>query len=219
MKRFTHLIFDFDGTIADTTHIIIATMQSTMREMNLAVSTPDAIRQVIGLPLKDCFSHIYCGMSDEEAQECASTYCRLFDINKHRFTPSLFPHVAESLHTLRSSGISMSIASSRSHASLEELLEMLDVRQHFAVVVGVDNVDKAKPDPEAILYILKSMHINACDALMVGDMPVDIAMGQNADVKTCAVTYGNSPREDLKKSHPDHLIDDFCQLLALSHLL
>lgn len=107
----------------------------------------------------------------------------------------------------------------RGNNSLEELLEMLDVRQHFAVVVGVDNVDKAKPDPEAILYILKSMHINACDALMVGDMPVDIAMGQNADVKTCAVTYGNSPREDLEKSHPDHLIDDFCQLLALSHLL
>ncbi len=217
--KFKHIIFDFDGTIADTSRIILATMQATMRERDLRVATPEAIKRIIGLPLKDCFIHIYPGMSEIEALECASTYCDIFDANKSSLTPTLFPNVAKTLTILNRHNITMSVASSRGNNSLEELLEMLDVRQHFAVVVGVDNVDKAKPDPEAILYILKSMHINACDALMVGDMPVDIAMGQNADVKTCAVTYGNSTREDLEKSHPDHLIDDFCQLLALSHLL
>ena len=214
--KFRHIIFDFDGTIADTSHIILATMQATMRERGLHVATPETIKRVIGLPLKDCFTHIYPDMSEMEALECASTYCDIFDANKSTLTPTLFPHVAETLRVFEEHGITMSVASSRGNSSLEELLEMLDVRQHFAVVVGVDNVDKAKPDPEAILYTLKSLHINACDALMVGDMPVDIAMGQNAGVKTCAVTYGNSPKEDLEKSHPDYIIDDFGQLLQFT---
>ena len=180
------------------------------------MESPESIKRVIGLPLKECFTHIYPGMSEIEALECSSTYCDIFDANKSTLTPTLFPNVAETLRVLERHGITMSVASSRGNSSLEELLEMLDVRQHFAMVVGVDNVDKAKPDPEAVLYTLKSMHINACDALMVGDMPVDIAMGQNAAVKTCAVTYGNSPREDLEKYHPDYLIDDFGQLLQFT---
>lgn len=214
--KFRHIIFDFDGTIADTSRIILATMQATMRERGLHVATPETIKRVIGLPLKECFTHIYPGMSEIEALECASTYCDIFDANKSSLTPTLFPHVAEMLRVFERHGITMSVASSRGNSSLEELLEMLDVRQHFAMVVGVDNVDKAKPDPEAVFYTLKSMHINACDALMVGDMPVDIAMGQNAAVKTCAVTYGNSPKEDLEKSHPDYIIDDFGQLLQFT---
>ncbi len=211
--KFRHIIFDFDGTIADTSRIILATMQATMREKGLREATPEEIKRVIGLSLKDCFSHIYPGMSEIEALECASTYCDIFDTNKSSLTPTLFPHVAKTLAKLSCHGITMSVASSRSHGSLVELLEILGVKQHFAMVVGVDNVDKAKPDPEAVLYTLRIMNVNPNDALMVGDMPVDIAMGQNAAVKTCAVTWGNSPREDLEKSRPDYIINDFSQIM------
>ena len=214
--KYKHIIFDFDGTIADTSRIIFATMQATMREKGLHVANPESIKRVIGLPLKDCFTHIYPGMSEMEALECASTYCDIFDANKSSLTPTLFPHVAETLSMLNQQGVTMSVASSRGHSSLVELLEILKIKQHFATVVGVDNVDNAKPDPEAVLYILKVMQIDASDALMVGDMPVDIAMGQNAAVKTCAVTYGNSPKEELEKSHPDYIIDDFGQLLQFT---
>lgn len=215
MTKFKHIIFDFDGTIADTSRIILATMQATMRERHLSVATPEVIKQVIGFPLKDCFTHIYPGMSESEAIECANTYCTIFNANKSSLTPTLFPHVGETLAILSQRGITMSMASSRGNGSLVELLEMLKMRHHFAMVVGVDNVVKAKPDPEAIIYILKTMNVDACDALMVGDMPVDIAMGQNAHTKTCAVTWGNSSGNDLLKSNPDYIIDDFNQLLKL----
>ena len=216
--KFKHIIFDFDGTIADTSRIILATMQATMRKKGLRLATPEEIKRVIGLPLKDCFSHIYPGMSEMEALECASIYCDIFDTNKSSLTPTLFPHVAETLAKLDQHGITMSVASSRSYGSIVELLEILGVRQYFAMVVGVDNVEKAKPDPEAVLYTLKTMNVNPNDALMVGDMPVDIAMGQNAAVKTCAATYGNSPRELLEKSHPDYIINDFNQLSTLNSI-
>ena len=114
--------------------------------------------------------------------------------------------------------ITMSVASSRGYGSLIELLEMMKVRHYFALVVGVDNVDKAKPDPEAVLYIIKAMEVDANDVLMVGDMPVDIAMGQNAGTRTCAVTYGNSSKEELEKTRPDYLIDRMDQLIGCSEL-
>ncbi len=215
MGLFTHIIFDFDGTLADTSRIILATMQATMRERHLSVAPAEAIRQVIGLPLKDCFAHIYPSMSQSEAMECASTYCSIFDALKSSFSPTLFPQVRETLHCLGQQGITMSVASSRSHGSLVELLEMLNVRHHLAMVVGVDNVAKAKPDPEAINFLLNATNTNASKALMVGDMPVDIAMGQNAHIKTCAVTWGNSSKETLEKSHPNYIIDHFSQLLKL----
>ena len=211
--EFKHIIFDFDGTIADTSRIILATMQATMRERGLRVATRESIRKVIGLPLKDCFTHMYPDMSEIEAQECASTYCDIFDANKSSLTPTLFPDVAETLSKLNHHGITMSVASSRGNASLVELLEILKVKQYFTMVVGVDNVDKTKPNPEAVLYILKAMNLDTCEVLMVGDMPVDIAMGHNAAVKTCAVTYGNSSKEELALAHPDYIIDNMNKLI------
>jgi len=218
MTRIKHIIFDFDGTIADTSRIILATMQATIREKGLRVASTESIKRVIGLPLKDCFTHIYPSMSEMEALECASTYCDIFDSNKSSLTPTLFPHVAETLAMLNHHGITMSVASSRGYASLVELLEMLKVRHHFTMVVGVDNINNPKPDPEAVLYILKTINADACDALMVGDMPVDIAMGQNAGTRTCAVTYGNSSKEVLEKSHADYIIDDLEQLPSILDL-
>ncbi|MBR5086120.1 MAG: HAD family hydrolase [Muribaculaceae bacterium] len=211
--EFKHIIFDFDGTIADTSRIILATMQATMRDRGLRVATRESIRKVIGVPLKDCFTHMYPDMSEIEALECARTYCDIFDANKSSLTPTLFPDVAKTLTKLNYHGITMSVASSRGNASLVELLEILKVRQYFTMVVGVDNVDKAKPNPEAVLYILKAMNVDTCETLMVGDMPVDIAMGKNANVKTCAVTYGNSSKKELEKSHPDYIIDNVDQLI------
>ena len=215
MTKFKHIIFDFDGTIADTSHIIIATMQATMREMRLDVATPEAIKQVIGLPLKDCFSNIYNGMSEQEAGRCAETYCRIFDINKESLTPALFPLVKETLNALRRMGITLCVASSRSHGSLTELLEMMGVRQLFAMIVGVDDVAHAKPHPEAVLRIHDAMGMDREVTLMVGDMPVDIAMGRNAGIRTCAVTYGNSSRMELTESHPDFIIDGFDKLIRV----
>lgn len=215
MTQFKHIIFDFDGTIADTSHIITATMQTTMREMGLEVASTEAIKKVIGLPLKDCFGNIYQGMNDEEMTRCAETYCRIFDINKDSLTPALFPHVKETLCYLRRQGVTLSVDSSRSHCSLTELLERNDVRQLFSVIVGVDDVDQAKPHPEGVMRILEATGTQRETALLVGDMPVDMAMGRNAGIRTCAVTYGNSTKTELLESQPDFFIDSFDELLWL----
>ena len=66
-----------------------------------------------------------------------------------------------------------------------------------------------------VLHILAQMHITPDQALVVGDMPVDILMGRNAGTRTCGVTYGNGTPADLISAGAHHLIDDFADLLTL----
>lgn len=215
MDYFKNIIFDFDGTLADTRHIILSTMQATMREMDLNVASDQQCAATIGLPLKDCFKRLYSEMSDQEAQSCAATYCRIFDENKHRLAPSLFPDVAETLSALKSQGATLAVASSRSHQSLMELLKMLGVDHMFALVLGCDNVVHPKPHPEAVVTILRELSVEPSHTLVVGDMPVDIEMGNRAKAHTCGVTWGNATLNELRQSQPTFIINSMKQLVTL----
>ena len=209
------IVFDFDGTIADTCHTIVATMQSTMRIMNLPVADIDTCKSTIGLPLKSCFAQIYPHLDDDVLDKCTATYRDIFNKNKELIPPSLFPNVKSTLHTFNDLGITLSVASSRSYGSLVELIEKLGIGNYISYVVGADNVAKAKPAPDPVLKTLQALNIKAENAIVVGDMPVDIMMGSSAHTLTCGITYGNSSRQQLAAAKADYIIDGISQLLKL----
>jgi phosphoglycolate phosphatase len=112
-----------------------------------------------------------------------------------------------------SKGIILTIASSRSHASLAEYVENLGLSSLISYILGADDVDKGKPDPEPVNRTLKRFGISPEDTIVVGDTSFDIQMGKNAGTRTCGVTYGNGSRESL--SDADRIIDDFGKLLNI----
>ena len=209
------IVFDFDGTIADTCRTIVATMQSTMRIMNLPVADIDTCKSTIGLPLKSCFAQIFPHLDDDVLDKCTATYRDIFNKYKELIPPSLFPNVKSALHTFNNLGITLSVASSRSYGSLVELIETLGISNYISYVVGADNVANAKPAPDPVLKTLQALNIKAENTIVVGDMPVDIMMGSNAHTLTCGVTYGNSSRQQLAAAKADYIIDDISQLLKL----
>ncbi|MBQ1677548.1 MAG: HAD family hydrolase, partial [Bacteroidaceae bacterium] len=73
------VIFDFDGTLCDTHRCIVTTMQQTQKACRLPVASEDVCASTIGLPLKNCFMHIYPDLSDAEATKCADTYRVIFE--------------------------------------------------------------------------------------------------------------------------------------------
>ena len=207
------VIFDFDGTLGDTRGIVVTTMQQTLQEYGLPVCSDEECAATIGLPLAGCFRQLIPEATDEVIQQCVDTYHRLFDINKNRIKPQAFPHVIETLEELHRQGIRMTVATSRGIDSLKDLLTDMGIIQFFDYLLGADNVTKHKPDPEPVLQTLRTMHIDAAETLVVGDMPVDILMGSRAGCRTCAVTYGNATREELEEAGADYIIDDFNDLL------
>lgn len=208
------IIFDFDGTIGDTASLILETMQQTMRKLSLPIISTEDCRATIGLPLAKCFTAIL-PISDEQGDECAAVYRDIFERKASAAGVKAFPHVAETLRSLQERGLTLTIATSRQRASLEQFLQQLDLLDLFAHIVTVNDVKQAKPAPDMVLQTLHHLNTTAEETLVVGDAAYDILMGNAAGATTCAVTYGNGTRKELLSAKPDHLIDDFADILTL----
>lgn len=209
------IIIDFDGTIGDTRHNIVKTLQSTFKQKGLHIPNEKECAATIGIPLYDAFIRLAPSITAEEAHACVDLYRDIFEVNKKLLTPKLFPHVLDTLSKLHEHGIILTIASSRSNFSLHDFIKEMGLTKYITLTIGAEDVTHAKPNPEPVLKTLERLGIEAKDALVVGDMHYDILMGANAGTKTCGVTYGNATREELENSNADYIIDDFAQLLQI----
>lgn len=214
-ERIKLIVFDFDGTLGDTRRNIVTTMQMTIRELGLSERSDDACASKIGLPLDGCFEALFPDESKETILLCADAYRRIFQENLLTMKPQAFPRVVETLSALKEQGYTLTIASSRWHKSLSELTHDLRIADYISYLVGADDVKKAKPHPEPVLKTLAATCFDASQALVVGDMNVDILMGANAGAKTCGVTYGNGTRKELEEAGADYIIDSIDELGGL----
>ena len=210
------IIFDFDGTLADTRDLIVRTNQEAMKRVGYPVASAESIIATIGLPLKESILALFPDLPESELPKWIPVYREVFEALKHQIVPELFPNVKETLACLHGRGYILSVASSRGTSSLNGFLEDMGLAPFISYVVGADDVKHAKPDPEPVLKTLKDLGIDASDALVVGDMPVDIMMGRGAGVKTCGVTFGNSDCDALLEAGADYVLDDIAGLLGIT---
>lgn len=205
-------IFDFDGTIADTRGAIIAAKQETMRLHNLPVLDEAACASTIGYTAKVGFQRLYPDITDELADACTATYRRLFEEKKKTLPPVLFPHMVEVLDKLTGQGITCTIATARNTESCHEMLGQLGVKKYFSYILCGESTKNLKPHPEAVLKTLEDLNCQPEEAVVIGDMPMDVLMGKGAGAYVCGVTYGNSDRETLTAAGADFVVDDIAQL-------
>lgn len=206
------LILDFDGTLGDTVGVIVQTMQATIRELGLPARTDKECASMIGLRLIDIPPVLFpeCNLDGEFY---AQTYRRLFHIYNTAGAVELYPNVIETLTELKNRGLVLTIASSRSKASLTNYIKDLGIEALISYVLGADDVVEGKPNPEPVNRTLEKFGFKPEEAIVVGDTVFDVDMGKNAGTKTCGVTYGNGCRESI--SAADWVIDDFGQLLEI----
>lgn len=208
------IIFDFDGTLADTRELIVRTMQETIEILKLEARTDEECASMIGLPLKQAFMELI-PMNDETGNQCADTYRQLFYKNNAVYKVPAFPHVLDTLRLLSQKGYTLTIASSRSNRSLMEFIRDMGLEEIILYVLGADDVTHAKPHPEPVLMTLQQFECQAEDAMVVGDTRYDIEMGRHAGVVTCGVTYGNGSRQELEDAGANYLINDLNELIDI----
>lgn len=209
------IIFDFDGTLADTQKPIVAAKQKAMQELGLKVYDAETCASTIGLSAKAGFEKLYPDMDEKELNEAVTVYRNLFEEMKEIMPPTLFPGVRDTLKALKDAGAVLTIATSRNTPSLEFFLEKLDIAKYFSYQLGGDDTKLLKPNPEPVLKTLQELNYSIDQALVVGDMPVDIKMGMGAGVDTCGVTFGNADYDILKEAGATYIIDDMQELISL----
>lgn len=209
-----NIIFDFDGTLADTASLILATMQATIGRMGLPNKTESECRATIGLRLEEVPSVMWPELGGIGA-EYARTYRSIFAELSRTYEVRCFPGVIDTLRRMHDCGCRMAIASSRSRRSLVEYVDRFKLADCFCQLVGGDDVAHGKPAPDPVLAILAEQGWDAAETLTIGDADVDIIMGRTAGTATCAVTYGNGTPDELAAVRPDFTISHFDELLRL----
>lgn len=206
------IILDFDGTLGDTTSVIVRTTQAAIKELGLPSRTDEECASMIGLRLVEIPPVLFPGY-EVDPSLYAATYRRIFHTLNTDGAVQLYPNVKETLAELKKRGYILTIASSRSRSTLIEYVENLGLSSTITYVLGADDVKEGKPSPEPVNKTLEKYGLKPEEALVVGDTIFDIEMGKNAGTATCGVTYGNGSRESMVVA--DHLIDDFSRILHI----
>ena len=211
--RYKAILFDFDGTLADTAPGILVTMRETFLRMGIPIPEESAMKATIGMLLEDALQTL--GHLDKEGgMQAAALYRQLFPLYEANYV-KIFPEVKETLAQLQAQGIRMAIVTSRGLFSLKMINERNGLQQYFETSVTHDDCLTPKPAPDMALTLLRRMNLQADETLVVGDTTFDIEMGNRAGIDTCAVTYGNHSRERLAEARPTHFIDRFGEIMNI----
>lgn len=208
---FSVVLFDLDGTLINTNDLILASFQHTLREKLGLEVPPEEIYQYFGEPLV----YTMARYAPDRAEELADFY-RVFNHANHDQLLRNFEGVSEALSTLHTAGVQLAIVTSKHVALARRGLRVANLDKYFPVVVGMDETEKHKPEPEPALLALQRLGVEpGPHVLMVGDSRFDILCGRNAGCKTAAVGWTVQDRAQLAESRPDFWLEQPGDLVDL----
>jgi len=210
MKKSVDLVmFDLDGTLADTGHDLADSVNFTRAHFQLPALPEESVYANVGRGIE----HLLKQSLPEEAPSHFDEVMRIFlaYYEAHLLDRTvLYPGVREVLTYFR--GKRRLVVSNKMHRLTVAVVHGLGVAQEFDAILGGDSAAEKKPHPALLHLALEKFQIPARSALMVGDGGTDIEAGKRAGVTTCGVTYGLGNIADLIAAHPDYLIDDLTVL-------
>lgn len=207
----TAALFDFDGTLVDASAAICASFNDVLRQRGKPLLAHEAIRPMIGRPLRDMFREAGVASTHEEAEDCIAIYRAAF-MPRSVSQSTLLPGVAESIPKL-SSHMKLGVVTNRMSDGAWRMLRAHGLDQHFSTVVGIERVEHAKPDPEPVFLALQELGASAHQAFLVGDTVDDVLAGIRAGVTSVGVTTGSTSRDALTQAGAQKVVDRIDDLL------
>lgn len=192
------VVFDWDGTLMDSTKLIARSLQLACEDVGIAMPSEADALFVIGLNMQDSFRHVAPTLDRDGQQRLAERYRHHFLAGEHQIP--LFPGVREMLADLHARGWRLAVATGKARRGLERALDTTGLREWFEATRCADE-GFAKPHPDMLLMLLDMTGVEPHRALMVGDTTHDLELAANAGVDAVAVTYG-AHHGELLRSRP-----------------
>jgi phosphoglycolate phosphatase len=203
------LIFDLDGTLADTRADLTAAVNHALKELALPPLPMEQVCRYVGDGLQTLLNRalgLAHGDLVADAVKLFRDYYGLHLLDRTR----LYSGVRETLDHFR--GKRKAIVTNKPLAFSERILAGLEIEGHFEIVLGGDSTVQRKPHPEPALKVLTLTGVDPRLAAMVGDSPADIEMAQQAGLYSVGVTYGLRSAAEVRAAGPDLLLERLAEL-------
>jgi phosphoglycolate phosphatase len=208
-RRFRLLVFDWDGTVVDSTMPIVRAVQAAYRNLRLAQPEEKAARYVIGLKLETAFSSLSPDLPEETMEKLLERYRYHYFERDDKI--SLFDGMKTLLEKLDQEDYFLAVATGKSRKGLDRMLRQNGLTQRFHATRCADE-SFSKPHPEMLLYLMDRLGVTPEQTLMIGDTTHDVQMAKNARSHALAVSYGAHDEDSLQKSQPLAIVDSVAAL-------
>ncbi|MCX7922895.1 MAG: HAD-IA family hydrolase [Clostridia bacterium] len=196
---FKSIVFDLDGTIADTIPLTIYSLREVTRELTGKVLTDEDILKEFG-PID---TEIIKKLVDNDKREIsAEAYIDSFSKNFDGFVKPI-EGIIELLQYIKSRNIKVGLFTGRSIRVARIILKNLNVYQYFDEILAGDDTTNPKPDPEGIIKTLEKLEVKSSDSIYVGDFDVDILASRAAGTTAVLALWSSTGSVELVKLNPD----------------
>ncbi len=204
------VLFDWDGTVADTRPGIFNSVRYAIGQYGIADRPDDELRYFIGPPLYDGFEHVF-GVSPELANELTDTY-RVYYRDKGIFECNVYDGVGDLLRELHDAGVKTAVVSSKPKEFLDRLVEHFGLAEHLDAVIGpaMDNHNSNKT--VLVNQALKELMLLPSTVAMIGDRHFDMEGAKAAGVNAVGVLYGYGTEEELCAAGADAVCEQVADL-------
>lgn len=211
MHSFRAVVFDFDGTLADSYEAITASVNYVRTTYGLPPLAEREVRRHVGRGLDLLLRDLVPDADPQAAVACYRAHHPSVMTNGTR----LLPGVAATIAELHRAGFALAVCSNKLAVFTEQLLKALGLAAYLETVVGPEHVVQPKPAPDMLQLALARLDVSPEEALYIGDMTVDIETARAANVTVWVVPTGSDSRNALAAARPDRLLDHFAELAAL----
>ncbi|MBU0746106.1 MAG: HAD-IA family hydrolase [Gammaproteobacteria bacterium] len=201
-RRFDLIAFDWDGTLFDSTAIIVRCIQAAVRDVGGTVPTDQEASYVIGMALMQALAHAAPDVPPEKYNDLGNRY--RFHYLQHQDDLSLFEGVLPLLNELRERGHLLTVATGKSRRGLDEALHSVDLRGVFDGSRTADQT-AGKPHPLMLQELMAEFDVAPERLLMIGDTTHDLQMAVNAGCASVGVSYGAHEPDVFHALNPLHV--------------
>ena len=208
-EQFDLIVWDWDGTIANSTGMIVDAIVLAAAQVGLPALDPIAASNIIGLGLKESIHALFGDLAADKAQQLASQYNANYYAGESAIP--LFDGARELIIELHRRGFKLAVATGKGRRGLDLALEHCGLAKYFHETRTMGECF-SKPHPQMLDELMDELVVRPERTLMIGDTSYDLEMAQNAGVKSVAVTFGAQSRDKLVGYNPLHIFDEFADL-------
>lgn len=201
---FHTVLFDLDGTLVDSTALILRTYRETALEHGQPAPDEGELMAAFGTPLRDNLARF--ARDEGELERLIATYTRINDVH-HDAMVRPFEGVAEALAALAARGAKLGVVTGKRIAFARRGLEVAGLSGYFEVVIGPEATARHKPSPDPVQEALRQLGSVPEGAAYVGDSPSDVRAGRAAGTSAVAVAWGPLPRPVVEAAGPHRWLE------------